>query len=298
MAKQKEKAPSELEYEAFKQTQIDRLAGARLDPTDIAKAIRERRHCLEVVFSKDGRQLKQAGLVALSRAIFLLATRYIDHPEKFEGNPSKLVKDTWEIGWLRDYMQALAEVIPPVQEAIRAGRLTPRGNKTRAPLAVELYDHWLDIEPTAVIGNDILNRAVAGNWPDAEILPNGICVIPDELQAWAESEGIAAPGEVSTLLVGNQRAPASDTLETPKQRRANRLAMYEEEEKYGRGATARLALKLNVNPSNLSKELKTARQERDAEKRGGVAVALDVPTANNTFPQWHVTKAIDGKRQN
>ncbi|CAM5539512.1 hypothetical protein [Eoetvoesiella caeni] len=183
------------------------------DVPEIASVIGKRRRYLEMVYSKDGRQPKQAGLVALSRAIFLLATRHLDHPERYEGDPDELVKDTWELQWLSDYMQALAELIPPIQEAIRAGKLVPRGNKTRAPLSFEQYEPWLDGEPAAVMGHDMLHRAVAGNWPDAEILPSGICVIPAELQAWAESEGIAAPGEVLSMLSDKQDAAAMDAVE-------------------------------------------------------------------------------------
>lgn len=182
------------------------------DAPEIASVIGTRRRYLEMVYSKDGRQPKQAGLVALSRAIFLLATRHLDHPEHYKDDPGELVKTTWEIQWLSDYMQALTELIPPIQDAIRTGKLVARGNKTRAPLSLEQYEHWLDVEPAAVMGHDMLHRAVAGNWPDAEILPSGICVIPVELQAWAESKGIAAPGEVLGLLSDKQDAAAMDAV--------------------------------------------------------------------------------------
>jgi hypothetical protein len=180
-------------------------------------AIRERRKFLELVFSKNGSQPEKAGLVALSRVIFLFATRLVMRPEWPEHDVSDEVKLGWEIRWYSDYLQALGELMPSMQAALRAGRITPRGPMTGAPLALDRVSSWLDLNPMQSIGaggRDFwINAApspMGAGWADAEIMPAGVCVALGDVATWAEAEGIASCAEVAALL-GAACAPQKET---------------------------------------------------------------------------------------
>lgn len=81
-------------------------------------------------------------------------------------------------------------------------------------------------------------------------------------------------------------APAQSNtapVETPEQRRARWLAMFEAEEKrMKRGALQRLANSEGVDRSNMGKDIAKAREERDTQRRAGM---------------WTVQRVQDGKRQ-
>ena len=65
-------------------------------------------------------------------------------------------------------------------------------------------------------------------------------------------------------------AAAPVVTETPKERRARQLAMFEiEEKREKRGALQRLANSEGLDHSNLSKDIKRAKAEREEEKRAG-----------------------------
>lgn len=65
-------------------------------------------------------------------------------------------------------------------------------------------------------------------------------------------------------------APAPVVAETPQERRARWLAMFEEEEaRAPRGALQRLADREGVDRSNMKKDIDKARAARDTERRAG-----------------------------
>ena len=104
-------------------------------------------------------------------------------------------------------------------------------------------------------------------------------VLPEGLRPMLERAGIELaliepePGAAET-------APP-EPPETPKQRRARLLAMLDAESAAGRkrGALARITAmekrtKLTADRSNIGKDIKKAREERDAERRGGALTRL------------------------
>ncbi len=99
-----------------------------------------------------------------------------------------------------------------------------------------------------------------------------------ELDAWLRaSVGYGFP---VALAVTPSAAPAS-AIETPKQRRARLLQMHDAEVSAGRkhGALARITeIEKRTRPtadrSNIGKDIRKAREERDAERRGGELTRL------------------------
>ncbi|GEM_PF-3879204 len=80
------------------------------------------------------------------------------------------------------------------------------------------------------------------------------------MEATAERVAGSTPPEPQPALVVN---------ETVEQRRARHLALFEIEEKLGRGALQRVADSVGVDRSNLSKDLAKARAARSEKKRSG-----------------------------
>ena len=179
-------------------------------------AIRERRQFLDLLYSTDGAAPKRAGLVALSRAVYLLATRHIARPEEKRNDAPEDVKLLWEWEWYFQYLEALVELTPRLQVAIHDGRITPRGIRTSAPLALDQIRQWLDIDAkTAIAASAKTFMAGAGpdkpyslwaGWVDASVLPRAIFVTVNDLAEWGDAEGIATPDEISTLLSGVQHS--------------------------------------------------------------------------------------------
>ena len=83
----------------------------------------------------------------------------------------------------------------------------------------------------------------------------------DASQQTAQAVPVAAP-------------PAPVVVETPEQRRARWLAMFEAEEKREkRGALQRLANSEGVDRSNMGKDIAKARAERDTQRQAGMWTA-------------------------
>ena len=99
-----------------------------------------------------------------------------------------------------------------------------------------------------------------------------------ELDAWLRaSTGYGFPIAAAVPVVA---APTS-APETPKQRRARLLAMHDDEVSAGRkhGALARITevekrSRQTADRSNIGKDIKKARAERDAERKGGELTRL------------------------
>ena len=97
----------------------------------------------------------------------------------------------------------------------------------------------------------------------------------EELASWPDCPAIA-PDSPLTFWLG-EPAPVQDTatpapvaVETPHERRARWLDMFEAEEKREkRGALQRLANSEGVDRSNMGKDIAKAREERDTERRAG-----------------------------
>ena len=80
-----------------------------------------------------------------------------------------------------------------------------------------------------------------------------------------------SPAEPTPVAPPLNEAPVLPAKETPSERRARWLAMFEEEERREkRGALQRLADREGVDRANMSKDLAKARKERDTQRRGGV----------------------------
>ena len=187
-------------------------------------AIRERRQYLDLVYSKDGAAPKRAGLVALSRAAYLLATRNITRPEARGHEAPEDAKLLWEWDWYFQYLEALVELTPHLQAAISDGKITPRGIKTRAPISLDQIRPWLEIDAKTAIAASAKTFMVGAGpnepysqwagWADASVLPKTIFVAVNELAAWTDAEGIATPDEIDTLL-SDVHHSTSGTTEPP-----------------------------------------------------------------------------------
>jgi hypothetical protein len=183
-------------------------------------AIRECRQYLDHVYSKDGAAPKRAGLVALSRAVYLLATRRIVRPEARGHDAPEDAKLLWEWDWYFQYLEALVELTPRLQAAIHDRRITPRGIRTSAPIDIEQIRQWLEIDAKAAIAAStkafvataMPEDASEVRWPHASVLPNAIFVTALDFAAWADAEGIAMPDEIIALLSDAQHS-ASGTPE-------------------------------------------------------------------------------------
>ena len=174
-------------------------------------ALRKRRQYLDLVYSEEGRAPKRAGLVGLGRAVYLLATRHIAPPEWTGHDVDEETKLVWEIAWYSHYLEALVELTPRLQAAIRDGKITPRGIRTRAPMPFDEMSQWLQLDAKTAIAastkifwaGDIPETPYLpwGGWADASVMPSGICVTPDDFAVWADAEGIATPDEVSLIAI-------------------------------------------------------------------------------------------------
>lgn len=118
--------------------------------------------------------------------------------------------------------------------------------------------------------------------------------------------GRKLPDELRHLLPEQPAPEAVDIApvvgdETPKERRARLLQWREAEEAIDkRGAHARTVKREQKNnpsadSSNISKDIKKARDERNAAQRQGKIIATVAPTANNPFG---ITRVVEGKKQN
>ncbi|MDD2714142.1 MAG: hypothetical protein PHU77_14605 [Simplicispira sp.] len=100
-------------------------------------------------------------------------------------------------------------------------------------------------------------------------------------QRYAKHRGLCSPAEPTPVErplheaptpapTPVEPAPVLPVKETPAERRARWLALFEEEEKHGkRGALQRLADREGVDRSNMSKQIADARGERNKAKREG-----------------------------
>lgn len=96
---------------------------------------------------------------------------------------------------------------------------------------------------------------------------------------WDDAIGVLAAYQVELLREGADRVPQAENLqpvqpaqpkETPAERRARLLSMFEAEEARGkRGALQRVADAEGVDRSNLGKLIAKAREERDKNRRDG-----------------------------
>lgn len=116
-----------------------------------------------------------------------------------------------------------------------------------------------------------INRATQAQW---DRIKNDLADRHDQHtehlhNEWQEKLAPVPPPRVEPLTAPAQTA-APVVFETPKERRARHLAMFEiEERREKRGALQRLADSVGVDHSNLSKEIKKAKAEREEQKRAG-----------------------------
>lgn len=103
--------------------------------------------------------------------------------------------------------------------------------------------------------------------PDFETVPADCRVTGYDVRALAD-EYTAAPEAMQAEPQAATPAPAE--VETPQERHARWLALFEEEEKREkRGALQRLADREGVDRSNMSKAIRGARIKRDEQRRAG-----------------------------
>ena len=109
------------------------------------------------------------------------------------------------------------------------------------------------------------------------------------VREWFAHEGVASPAPAPTQTaaapapVAESASDAPVPQETPAERRARWLAMFEAEEKLEkRGALQRLADSEEVDRSNMGKAIKKARGERSEQKRAGAWTAQLVQDGKRT----------------
>ena len=119
-----------------------------------------------------------------------------------------------------------------------------------------------------VVENSASKRPL--EWRMGAVLNAGLVHL-DWLNEWGESR--KPPQVFSTASAPEPQAatPAPVAKETPAERRARWLDMFEAEEKLGKhGALQRLAKREGVDRSNMGKDIAKARAERADQKRAGV----------------------------
>ena len=119
-----------------------------------------------------------------------------------------------------------------------------------------------------VVENSASKRPL--EWRMGAVLNAGLVHL-DWLNEWGESR--KPPHVFSTASAPEPQAatPAPVAKETPAERRARWLDMFEAEEKLGKhGALQRLAKREGVDRSNMGKDIAKARAERADQKRAGV----------------------------
>jgi len=119
-----------------------------------------------------------------------------------------------------------------------------------------------------VVENSASKRPL--EWRMGAVLNAGLVHL-DWLNEWGESR--KPPLVFSTVAASTPQAatPAPVAKETPAERRARWLDMFEAEEKLvKRGALQRLAKREGVDRSNMGKDIAKARAERADQKRAGV----------------------------
>ena len=119
-----------------------------------------------------------------------------------------------------------------------------------------------------VVENSASKRPL--KWRTGAVLDAGLVHL-DWLNEWGESR--KPPHVFSTASAPEPQAatPAPVAKETPAERRARWLDMFEAEEKLvKRGALQRLAKREGVDRSNMAKDIAKARAERADQKRAGV----------------------------
>ena len=90
----------------------------------------------------------------------------------------------------------------------------------------------------------------------------------------AQQSHVAAQSPATPAPAPAEPTPVLPAKETPSERRARWLAMFEEEKRRAsRGALRRLADREGVDRSNMSKDIAKAREERDTQRRAGTWAA-------------------------
>ena len=117
-------------------------------------------------------------------------------------------------------------------------------------------------------GDALVNMFTAHDGTLVKVQP-GLRVPLSELKFKRES--VERVAEIINKAAQPQAAtPAPVANETPAERRARWLVMFEAEEKRGkRGALTRLAKSEGVDRSNMGKDIDKARAERDTQRRAG-----------------------------
>jgi hypothetical protein len=170
---------------------------------------------LQSTFSGNGSSYDKARLINLSRVIFIFATRFIDpaiRPGKSDETAPDDQKAHWEFKWYFNYLSAVLNMAVTVQDAILAGKLTPRNVTTRAPLSPGEPKDWLSLDIDSEIRKrndefwDQIRQQTAVtlfslSYPDGAALgPNRIGFDLCNLLEWLDSEQIASVKEARHCL--------------------------------------------------------------------------------------------------
>lgn len=163
----------------------------------------------------------------------------------------------WNDSFGSEYVSATWPEVPVVDPlpCITIRPFTPHGYTTApyelvALLAWHLRDVLVGAEPA----------------PDFDGIIKFGYIEPESADLWTQ----AAERWRALQAQSSSTTSASETEETPAERRARFLGMFEDEVKIKeRGALQRLADRVDIDRANLSKILGKARTERDAAKPGG-----------------------------
>ena len=184
------------------------------------EAIRSRRLLLERVYSRNGRISEKSGLIALSRVIFLFASRFIERPEWPGHDVSDDTRQLWELEWYSALLNALCALLPVIQRAVKDGKLIVRDGLTRAPLGDDSFREWVAIDIAVEVENQSKlfwtesppEDGMLGKWPDAGLHPLGLFVLEGELIRWAEDAGIATEPEIQRLLTPSPQKSDAENM--------------------------------------------------------------------------------------
>lgn len=185
-----------------------------------------------------------------------------------------------EIQALRRMAQVLARVATPLERQNIARRVAQKAKGDESELALTLAHaaalFWPgDDEKTAEVLQQITLAFDAGEL-GGFIPREHRHILFTDLTVWPDCPPMAADSPLRFWVPDAPAQPQAATpapvaKETPAERRARWLDMFEAEEKLvKRGALQRLAKREGVDRSNMGKDIAKARAERADQKRAGV----------------------------
>lgn len=145
--------------------------------------------------------------ISLPFAIHTLASRSIPLDSYPPLGDDEQVWWLWSFGWYEDYCKAVHQICCSAQRAVAAGQIQMRSPVSRALIDGSELGSW----PAADLKQryegiweqyhlSLLNYGQSDPWPDNVCLPPDCWASLADIERWAVQDGIAAPGEITSLL--------------------------------------------------------------------------------------------------